>query len=121
MSKHITPIHIYNVSVQVGGIKADARAASLIEALRYAMTVHASNRKATPAHNEALRAMANKAVAICRESRDFVKRQVSNGSGGWITIGRDCIAQPNFAIKAGPRSSTNWDAVRNNFGVERWK
>lgn len=117
MSRFDTPAHTYFVALTVSGIRVEARAASISEACRYASTVLAGNRKATPAVQETADKMIRAMIYQRRSLERGALRTKISETGASIELTMDGPPK-GWALKAGPRERTNFDAVPT---AQRWK
>lgn len=115
-----TPVHSYYVALTVRGIRAEARAASISEACRYALQVLLGNRKSTPDVEAAGERMVRAMIHMRRTNQRGASRTKISETAASIELTMDGPPK-GWALKTGPKEHTNWDSVRANFGVQRWK
>ena len=116
------PKHSYYLSLMVRGIRAEARAASITVACRYATQILLANRKASPEVAAIADHMTRSMIYLRRTTERGALRTKISERGATIEVTMD--SRPaNWAIKTGPANfeRTNWDSVRANGGVARWK
>lgn len=120
MSRMMTPSHTYYLTLNVRGIRSEARAASLTVAADYACMLLAQRPHATPEIVELANKLVRTMIHLRRTTSRGDSRTKISEPGQSIEVTMD-HAPRSWVSKGGPKESTNWDAVRNNFGVPRWK
>lgn len=117
-----TPSHSYYVALTVRGIRGEARAASITVACDYAVRDLLGNRKADENIAAAADRMVRQMVHLRRTTNRGALRTKITERGASIEITMDSRPK-NWAEKTGPANfeRTNWDSVRANGGVVRWK
>ena len=115
-----TPSHSYYVVLTVRGIRNEGRAASISEACRCATTVLSQHRKVTPDILSIADRLVRDMIHMRRTNQRGALRTKIAETAASIELTMDA-APKGWALKGGPKEHTNWDSVRRNFGVARWK
>ena len=112
------PSHSYFVALVVGGIRAEARAASITEACRYAHKVLSENRKANATITNNGKHLVDSMVHHRRkDGRGAHRSKISEPGIGTIELTMDAPPK-GWSLKDGPKTNTLWQSIPAG---RRWK